>query len=554
MTSTTRLLSLLAAASIAGCGGGDYADSGGGNVGFGGAQDIGQFREILDEGGIPGPNTLDANGFFSEHYIELPAPDCGQILCGHAMVSVGRDWIGRDYQAALQIAMNTPIDPADLVRKPLNMVVVVDTSGSMSDGDRIGFARQGLHLLVDNLEEGDRLGLIEYNSGVTVMAELGAVDRETLHTQIDGLRAGGSTNLYGGLEVGLTMVADNFDAERQNRVVLLSDGQPTAGITGGAAIVSMAEGYIGDGIGLTTIGVGTSFNVDLMRSLAERGAGNFYFLEDAAAVTEVFVDELDYFVEPLALDVRIEAVAGPSYTIGEVVGTKLWHAEGATGGVEIPAVFVASRTSAEPDPNGRRGGGSTIIARMEPRSSGTSIDPRKVAEIVLSYRLSGSDERIVQTIEVDNPHDPGTSPEDAWFSHQAMAKNYATYNVYLGLRSATLQADAGDYHCALGVLEAIGTSTRAWNQTYEDPDLAADLVLIDRFAGNLRQAGAWASEGAPLEACNSDYDPYDDPYYGGDDYGDDVIYGCSASNGGAGGATVLLGLALLGAAARRKRG
>ena len=139
--------------------GADSAGSpgGGGGVGFGGAQDIGQFRNLLDAGEIPGPNTLDANGFFSEHRTELPPPDCGQTLCAHGMLAVGRDWIDNEYQATLQVALNTPVDPTTLERNPLDMVVVVDVSGSMASDNRLTFVQDGLHLLIDELEPGDKL-------------------------------------------------------------------------------------------------------------------------------------------------------------------------------------------------------------------------------------------------------------------------------------------------------------------------------------------------------------------------------------------------------------
>ena len=91
--------------------------------------------------------------------------------------------------------------------------------------------------------------------------------------------------MYDGLETGLQMAAAQSGMDRESRVVILSDG--LAGASDGA-IIAMADGYIQQGIGLTTIGVGNSFNVSLMRGLAERGAGNFYFLEDAAAIEEVF--------------------------------------------------------------------------------------------------------------------------------------------------------------------------------------------------------------------------------------------------------------------------
>lgn len=539
MKLVTHSLGAILMVAATGCGGG--ADSSGGNVGFGGAQDIGQFRGILEEGGIPAASTLDANGFFNEHYIELPPPECGELVCGHAMVSVGRDWVGTGYQAAVQIGLNTTIDPASLERLPLNLVVVVDTSGSMAEDDRIGYVRAGLHLLIDELEPGDRLGLVEYNTGARILAPLGDPDADELHALANGLRADGGTNFYDGLETGLGMVADAYDLERQNRVVLLSDGQPTAGITDLPSIIGMAEGYISDGIGLTTVGVGRSFNVELMRGLAERGAGNFYYLEDADAVQEVFTDELDYFVSPIALDVDLEMIAGDAYEIGEVVGTRLWKTEGESGRVYLPALFVASRTSDAPDPNGRRGGGSTIVAQMMPRSSGTAIDPEKMSLVRLSYRLPGATERVEQLIDVTNPNQPGELPADIYLSHDAMAKTYAAYNIFLGLRAASREAEY-DYSCALSVLDSTADNAAAWNLRYEDPDIAADQTLIDLFRTNLQARGALAAY------CSTDpnYDPYADPYY-------DDVHACSTSGRTGSTTTLLVLLAAVVLVVRRRR-
>ena len=91
-------------------------DGGGSNpvgpgVGQGGAQDFGQFRAILEDGGIPGPETLDDVGFFNEHKIELPAPDCGDDVCIHgALAQMGNLMTGADCMMVM-IGMNTPIDP-----------------------------------------------------------------------------------------------------------------------------------------------------------------------------------------------------------------------------------------------------------------------------------------------------------------------------------------------------------------------------------------------------------------------------------------------------------
>src|SRR5262249_38208866 len=151
------------------------------------------------------------------------------------------------------------------------------------------------------------------------------------------------------------------------------------------------------GIGLTTIGVGQDFDVQLMRALAEHGAGNFYFLENPAAATEVFKQELAYFVTPLALDININAIAGTGYNFGEVVGSTLWNASSRAGSMHIPAAFVASRTGPAPDPGtgGRRGGGSMLFIHIDP--TGNNPDG-KVADLTLTYHLPGSAQIIAQSV------------------------------------------------------------------------------------------------------------------------------------------------------------
>jgi Ca-activated chloride channel homolog len=552
------------AALLAACAMGDAGDGAadpGGNVGFGGAQDIGAFRSILEAGEIPGPSTLDATGFFAEHYVSLPPADCGQSICLQSMLSVGGSWVDDSYQAVLAVALNTPEDPAEVDPKPLDLVVVVDTSGSMLEDDRIGFVKQGLDLLVDKIGAEDRMAVVTYSSDVSILADFTAVSetepvddtllaawREDMHAKVGALQAEGSTNLAGGLESGfqLALAAREAHPERSQRVILLSDGVPTIGIVDDETIIAMAEGYIESGIGLTTIGVGSDFNIELMSGLAERGAGNFYFLEDPQAVQEVFTEELAYFVEPLALSVTIEVRAAGGYDIGEVSGTRLWRAEGNVGSMHLPAVFRASRTGDEPgEGGGRRGGGGTLFLQMLP---GQATIAGPIAEVRVRYRAAGDVEGVYleQVIEVANPASPDITPEDAYYSHVAMAKQYAMYNLYLGLHAASDQSEY-NYTCALERLRDLDARAETWNLEHQDDDIEADRALLALFMANLREHGA--EDLPPGQSC--------DTYYG--DYPDDVYYdneplGCSAGgNAGAGLAMMALCAGALAWASRRVR-
>ena len=518
--------------SVAACGGGSADSSGSSNtsdagagVSFGGAQDIGEFRSILDRGEIPGPSTLDANGFFNEHFNEPPIVTCGGDLCLTPGLSVGKDWLTGAHQAALQISINTTIDPAQHPRLPMKLVVVVDHSGSMASDQRLEKVKTGLHTLVDNLKPEERLAIVSCDDVVTIDAPFAAtLDRPSLHGVVNALQPRGGTNIFDGLKAGFTMLGDLPASDKQNRVIFLSDGLATVGNTSQEAIIGMATTSISTGIGLTTIGVGNDFDVELMRGLAERGAGNFYFVEDAAAATEVFTEELDYFMSPIALDLRIEATAATGWDFKEVVGSTLWQASPRSGFMQIPAVFFASRTTQGGGEMGRRGGGSMIFIHLDP----TAHEAGKVAEITLSYRQPGQAERLTHTVVLDYDRDPTEALEQPYLSYPGMAERFAMYNMFLGFRLATDHA-ATNWNCAAAALNATRASAVAWTAGHEaDLDIAADLVLADKFIANLRTKGAFTE--STLATCpnGGGSGSGSGGGWGDDQWGDDTAYACSS--------------------------
>jgi Ca-activated chloride channel family protein len=307
----------------------------------------------------------------------------------------------------------------------------------------------------------------------------------------------------------------------------------------------MAASRVKLGIGLTTIGVGNDFDVALMRGLAEQGAGNFYFLEDPSAATEVFTEELDFFMQPLALDVQVSAAAGPGYQFGEVVGSHLWSAAARTGSIQIPAVFVASRTSQSGE-QGRRGGGSMIFIHLTPIAGNTG----RVADVTLSYRTPGSAVRISQAAALDYAADPEVTPEQPYLSAPEIAERYAMYNMFLGLRAATVSTDPG---CAMAVLEATGAGATAWNRSHEDPDLTADLMLVDEYRANLHSyAGAGGARAlGDCPAAGTPYPPIDGVPVG--QPGDYAPRHYACSSGGASGGLPVALVALAACVRRRRR-
>jgi Ca-activated chloride channel family protein len=253
----------------------------------------------------------------------------------------------------------------------------------------------------------------------------------------------------------------------------------------------MSRSHAALGLGLSTIGVGTEFDVELMRGLAYDGAGTFYFLENPGAVLEVFTEEVDRFLVPLGEDARIDLDVGANYELRNIYGTQTFSVDPALGQIQIPSLHLAHRTSADDNTNGRRGGGGAIVAELLPRQElDPDGDPGHVGTITLDYLPAGGQERDQQTVKIISPLDPGDTPDDGFFLGDSVEKGFVTLNILVGFQMATQRADAFDDAGALNVLLGLRDNVAAWLASNQDADIEDDLRYLDLFIENLRDRGA----------------------------------------------------------------
>ncbi len=507
----TLAVSFCAIFALFGCGdsGTSGGDAGGATIGpgatgvtQGGAQDFGLFRQILENGDIPGPDTIDDVGFFAEHKLDYPVPECGEDLCVHGLVGAMGNMLSGADCTIIQIGMNTPLDAAQLGRPPMHLVVSVDVSGSMS-GSPMAYLRAGLIEMTNELQPQDYVSLVRYASQATVVLEhVPATDKTSIVAAFDQLSAGGSTNLYDGLFTAYQLADTYRDPDMQNRVIFLSDGVATAGLPNSAKLRSLAEAYAKQGIALSSIGVGTAFDVGIMRELGEVGAGNFYFLEDPAAVGEVFIEEVKTFLHPIALDAELSVSVASSYRLRAAYGTTGWSSYGAGGSVNIPSLFLAGRTSSEaPIQGGRRGGGGGIVLELLPSAALDGSETGDVGVLNLAWTHPLTGERKSQTVDIRTPHQPGQTPAAGWFSDRTVEKGFVMLNIYAAFDLATRLAADSDPRTARRTLETLAPNVRDWLDKDADPDIEDDLRYVRMFIDNLAEV----IERSPV------YEPADPP-------------------------------------------
>jgi len=187
----------------------------------------------------------------------------------------------------LQLAVSAP-EAARSARRPMNLSVVLDRSGSMSEEGKMHHAKAALCALIDRLEERDLFSLVIYDDEIEVLRHACRVaDREHLKRIIREIEPRGWTNLGGGLQTGLELASQNARPEYVNRVVLLSDGLANRGVTDPEELWRMAACYRARGVSVSSMGVGLSFNENLMLGLAEQGGGNYYFIESSRSLASV---------------------------------------------------------------------------------------------------------------------------------------------------------------------------------------------------------------------------------------------------------------------------
>lgn len=473
--------------------GGSSTGSGNTNVNLSGSQDFGYFRAQLDNGAVPEPGSYTAAGFFAEHHSQLPDPVCGERICLQALLGVMGNLTSGENCTMLQLGLNSPVvaDPSD--RPPLNLSVVIDTSGSMAQRDKIDYVQNGLELLIDELRDGDKLALVTYSDSVSVpfpMAEL-STNRGQVRQLVSNLAATGGTNIYAGLQTGYEELLQNYDSGRQNRVIFLSDGLATSGITGTGQILDMSKAYNSDGLGITTVGLGDSFNQELMRDLALQADGNFYFLENTAAVSEVFTEEISYFTVPVAYDLKLELNAGAHYQFGRAYGSPFWADTSGGGKLEVPSLFLAHRESDDDvhQGSGRRGGGSALMVELMPAlaNDGSNIEQARVASIDIQFREPGTNEIVTDKVDVIFPHAPWVTPERGFFSSPdgdpaTIQKSFVMLNVFVGMDQACRAFhEGGDAEAQAGALTRLIEAVRDYNDEVQDTDITLDLELLEQL-------------------------------------------------------------------------
>jgi Ca-activated chloride channel homolog len=208
-------------------------------------------------------------------------------------------------------------------RPALDLAIVIDHSGSMSDG-RLDHAKSAAIGIITKLGAEDHVALIQYDDSAEVIFQSAAMNtpgRTALISAIQNISLGGGTNLHAGMVLGRQEVERAHSDGQVNRVILLSDGRANSGVVDTPHIADAARDAANHGVRITSVGIGLDFNEDLMEAIAEAGRGNYHYVKDASDLDRVIAEEMAGIQTTVATNVELRLTpVCPGVEITEVHG------------------------------------------------------------------------------------------------------------------------------------------------------------------------------------------------------------------------------------------
>jgi Ca-activated chloride channel family protein len=197
---------------------------------------------------------------------------------------------------------------------PSNLVFLIDVSGSMASEDKLGLVKKSLRLLVQQLREEDKVSIVVYAGAAgLVLPCTPGTEKARILNAIDHLEAGGSTAGGAGIQLAYKVARENFVREGNNRVILATDGDFNVGPSSEGELVRIIETERKSGVFLTVLGFGTgNYSDQRMESIADKGNGNYFYVDNLLEGRKVFVEELQGTLFTIAKDVKIQVEFNPA--------------------------------------------------------------------------------------------------------------------------------------------------------------------------------------------------------------------------------------------------
>ncbi|MCF7918967.1 MAG: VWA domain-containing protein [Candidatus Cloacimonetes bacterium] len=312
----------------------------------GGAKDVDNFRLNIENGYLPLLSSITYEGLFYDYYFNTQgvSSETEDMFSPSYNIAQERNPLTDEEETWLSVGLNSNIKESDFGRKKLNLVVVLDISGSMrspfnqyyydggrriDDGDqrsKLEIATETICSMLDHLEAEDRFGMVLFENRAFLAKPLnrvGDTDMDKIKQHIMDLRPQGGTNMYAGMQSGTQLYDKYLNADKseyENRIIFLTDAMPNRELTDKNSLWGVLDENADKGLYATIIGVGVDFQTRLVEHISKVEGANYYSIHSAKEFKKRLDEEFEYMVTPLVFNLNL-VVDVEGYEIMRVCGT-----------------------------------------------------------------------------------------------------------------------------------------------------------------------------------------------------------------------------------------
>ncbi len=352
----------------------------------GGAKDINNFRENINNGYFPISTDITYNGLFYDYTFdtgnknEEGEKNTEDLFSPTYSCAISKDPISNENEYYMTVGLNSNIKESDFQRKKLNLVVVLDISGSMSSPfnsyyydqfvgnekneeenksdetkTKMQIANESVNVLIDQLKDDDRFGMVLFDNDSYLGKPIRLVadtDMEAIKNHILEIEPMGGTNFDAGYKKATELFDEykNSDAnEYENRIIFITDAMPNVGDTSEEGLLSKVNKNANNGIYTTFIGVGVDFNTKLIEEITDVKGANYYSVHNSKEFKERMGEQFEYMVTPLVFDLNLD-FESDSYKLEAVYGTDTKDKD--SGNIMKVNTLFPSKTTAEGEVKG----------------------------------------------------------------------------------------------------------------------------------------------------------------------------------------------------------
>lgn len=260
-------------------------------------------RMCVKNGGLPSPNAVRIEEFINYFNFNYPEPQEGEALAINAEVG---DCPWNDTHKLIRLGLKgKSIAKEDLPKA--NYVFLIDVSGSMDMQNKLGLIKEGMIMLVGELNPNDRISIITYSGTVErVLESTKVAQSEQIISAIMQLDASGGTAGGAALEMAYAEALEHFIEDGNNRIILGTDGDFNLGVTSTDELLEIVSEQADKGIYLTACGVGTgNWNDEMMEKISNRGNGTYYYIDSSDELVKIFIHDRSY-LQAVANDTKCQ--------------------------------------------------------------------------------------------------------------------------------------------------------------------------------------------------------------------------------------------------------